>query len=335
MKTRTSLTLCVVAVLALAWATSAQAALVAYWDCDEGSGTTLTDYTANDNDGTCVNGPYGAPTIDGTGHTGLSGDYSLVAKGGTDYVKVPDSATLVGGGSSFTMTVWLKETYGGNSYPYIFLTSNGGDRRWFIQGEDSWGGDQAYVWSDPDGDWKEGLGFTITDNSYDMYAFLYSGSQMKSYRNGSLLSTVNVGATWPTFTDSFRIGGRGDDWTSFEGLLDDISVWDENIGEARAKAMYNITTVDSGALVDYTVEKMKALFDVYDTGTPASVTSNVGTYTWMKFTDTAGTAGSASKIGGDYYTWFDGTSGVMTPEPATMALLGLGGLGLLHRRKRR
>jgi hypothetical protein len=210
------------------------------------------------------------------------------------------------------------------------FTTNTGDRRWLLQE----GNSASYVWSDTSTGWQDALGFTITDGSWHMYTFLYSSSSMKSYKDGVLQSTVSVDGTWPTFT-SFRIGGRGPANCSYEGYQDDVSVWDANIGEARAKAMYNITTVDSGALVDYTVEKMKALFDVYDTGTPTSVTSNAGTYNWMKFTDIAGTAGSASKIGGDYYTWFDATSGVMTPEPATLALMGLGGLGLILGRKRR
>jgi hypothetical protein len=326
MKTRTSLMLCVLAFIALAWATPAQAALVAYWDCDEGSGTNLEDYTASSHDGTLGN----SMGWTSSGHTGLSGDNALLSNGNRSYVNVPRAGDLVGGNSSFTMTIWLKETYSGG-YPYVFYTTGGG-RRWLIQGE-NWGGDQAYVWSDSDGAWKDGLGFTITDNSYDMYAFTYSSSSMKSYRNGSLLSTVSVGSTWPTFDTAFRIGGKGDqDWTSFEGYLDDVSIWDANIGEARAKAMYNITTVNSGTLKDYGVDNMKTLFDVYDNNTPAWVD---GTELWAKFTGGTGTAGSVTYTGGDYYAFFDGTSGVKTPEPATLALMGLGGLGLILSRKRR
>jgi len=329
MKTRTSLMLCVLAVIALAWATPAQAALVAYWNCDEGSGTALNDYTANNNDGTLVQS-MGWTT---SGHTGLSGDKALSGNGNLSCVTVPDSATLKGGGSAFTITVWLNETYSA-AYPYILYTtnnSNGSSRQWFIQ-SDNYGGDQAYVWSDSDAAWKDGLGFTITDNTWRMYSFTYSSSSFKSYRDGTLISTVAVGATWPTFDTAFRIGGKGDqDWTSFEGGIDEVSIWNTNIGEARVKTMYNITTVNSGALKDYGVDNMKTLFDVYDTNTPAWVD---GTERWEKFTGGSGTAGAVT-YGSDYYVFFDGTSGVKTPEPATLVLMGLGGLGLILSRKRK
>jgi hypothetical protein len=156
---------------------------------------------------------------------------------------------------------------------------------------------------------------------------------VKSYVDGTLKSTVGVSGTWPTFTEFFGIGGGKDQaWTSFEGYLDDVSVWDANIGEARVKSMYNVTTVNTGALKDYGVDNMKTLFDVYDNNTPAWVD---GTELWHKFTGGSGTAGSVTYTGGLYYAFFDGTSGVQTPEPATMALLGLGGLGLILGRKRK
>jgi len=327
MKTRTSLMLCVLAFIALAWATPAQAALVAYWDCDEGSGTTLEDYTASSHDGTLQNSM--GWTSSGGGRTGISGDYALSGNGNRSDVNVPRAGDLVGGDSAMTFTVWLRETYSGN-YPYVFYTTGGG-RRWLIQGE-NYGGDQAYVWSDSDAAWKDGLGFTITDNTWRMYSFTYSSSSFKSYRDGTLISTVAVGATWPTFDTAFRIGGKGDqDWTSFEGGIDEVSIWNTNIGEARVKTMYNITTVNSGALKDYGVDNMKTLFDVYDTNTPAWVD---GTERWEKFTGGSGTAGAVT-YGSDYYVFFDGTSGVKTPEPATLVLMGLGGLGLILSRKRK
>jgi len=327
MKTRTTLMLCVLAVLAFVWATPAQAALVAYWDCDEGSGTDLFDYTTNDNDGTLQN----SMGWTSSGHTGLSGDNAIVGNGDASYVGVPDSATLKGGGSAFAITMWLNQSYSYNYADFLY-TTDGSDRRWFLQE----GTGDSYVWSDVDGAWQDGLGFTITDNSYHMYAFLYSGSKFYSYRDGVLLSTVNVGSTWPTFSDTLRIGGRGATWTSYEGSMDDISVWDADIGDAKVKTMYNITTVNSAALVDYTVDEMLALFTVYATGTPADVTTgNSGTLGWLKFTGGSGTAGEVTFDGDDYYAWFDNTSGVMTPEPATLALMGLGGLGLILRRKRK
>jgi hypothetical protein len=201
------LVLAVVALLVAAG--SAQAALVGYWNFNEGTGTTAYDFTANNNDGTLIGGVYGAPGWV-AGHTGLSGDYSLAFKGGTDYVRVPDSLSFDTITTAFTIALWAREDWGGE-WQYILRTTNGSDRRFYFQSDK--GTPTAYVGSDADGTWNEALGFNITDGSWHHYAFTYS--------DGVFQATYAVGATWPDFTNSLRIGGYGG-WTSFEGPIDDV-----------------------------------------------------------------------------------------------------------------
>ena len=112
MKTRTTLMLCVVAVLAFVWATPAQAALEAYYNCNEGSGTTVADYVTSTNDGTFQNSM--AWSSDGDGYTGLSGDYAIVSNGNASYVDTVNP-TYGNGPSAFTITLWLYQSY---SYNY-------------------------------------------------------------------------------------------------------------------------------------------------------------------------------------------------------------------------
>jgi len=269
MKTRTTLMLCVLAVIALAWATPAQAALVALWGFNAGSGTTANDHSANNNDGTLVAGGGGLPAWV-TGHTGAAWDKALKFQGWTDRVRVLDSASFNTITNTFTIGLWAKADYIA-SYQYLLLTSNdssGNSRRWLFQG-DNGGGDQMYVWSDVDGNWKKGLGFKIGGggNAYAWhhYALQYSGGTLTAYVDGALKGTYAVGTNWPDFTDSLLIGGKNQAWQSWEGPIDDVVIFNsvENIGQIMA-----------------------------------------GTHPLM-------------------------------PEPATMALMGLGGLGLLLGRKRR
>jgi uncharacterized repeat protein (TIGR01451 family)/PGF-CTERM protein len=72
--------------------------LVAEWHFDEGSGNVLKDSSGNGNDGTI----YGATWVEGKFGQALSFD------GVNDYVEVPDSPKLSGGGNSLTVEAWVK-----------------------------------------------------------------------------------------------------------------------------------------------------------------------------------------------------------------------------------
>ncbi len=93
--------------------------------------------------------------------------------------------------------------------------------------------------------------------------------------------------------------------------------------------MYN-TPKFGGALAGYGAGDMSILFGVYNTGTPATVSS----LNWSKVTGLPGTAGSVGQIGGQYYVQLDGSGGGVetggaVPEPGTLALLAAGLAGLL------
>lgn len=113
---------------------------------------------------------------------------------------------------------------------------------------------------------------------------------------------------------SMRVGlgqdGTSDDWTLYFYDADAaISVIDDLTGAILGSA--------SGVL-------------------PATPDGTTGTVKTVTYTATAADDGKAIGIGfvGDYYTQFDDAAVSIVPEPATMALLGLGSL-ILARRKRK
>ena len=109
------------AVLALAVLTAitAQAALIGYWNFNEGSGTTAADFSSNANHGTLMGTT--APPAWVAGHTGNPGDYALHINAGSGYprVEVPHHSSLELTGP-FTLAVWLYDT-GSTDYSRMFM----------------------------------------------------------------------------------------------------------------------------------------------------------------------------------------------------------------------
>ena len=81
----------------------ALAELTGHWTFDDGSGTTLTDSSANGLNGTLVGSPTWA-----TGHTGTAGDFSL-SFDGSNYVSLgnPSELAIIG---DQTISLWIYPT---------------------------------------------------------------------------------------------------------------------------------------------------------------------------------------------------------------------------------
>lgn len=268
MKARASLIPRALTVLSLALAGSSHAALIGYWNFNEGVGSTAADFSSNNYDGTVVAGGGGSPSWV-AGHTTTTGDYSLDFKGWNDHVTIPTGS--ISGMGAFTIAFWAEADYLGNYvYPLTLSTdANGGTRTWFVQ-SDNGGGDQMYVWSDANSAWNKGLGFKVGAGgdayAWHHYAITYSSGVMTSYVDGAFKAnyTISGSPNLPTFSN-ILIGGRSAAWSSWEGPIDDVVIFNS-------------------------VE--------------------------------------------DVVSIRDGTHLALIPEPSACALLGLGGLGLVLRRRR-
>jgi hypothetical protein len=227
---------------------AAQASIVGLWKMDEGNGLTAHDSSVNANNGVLDAGGQNQPSSWGVGPLG-NPDKAVYFKGFTDRIVVnPVNFSLTG---DFTIAMWAKADFLG-FYPYLIEMTNdanGGARQWFIQG-DSNGGDQMYVFSDVDNNWKRGLGFkvgggAISDQGWHHYTFTYTKA------TGNFVAYVDAGLpkaslfiagspAMPNFT-SILIGGKNQNFTSWEGPISDVLILNNAVSASDVTAIMNQT----------------------------------------------------------------------------------------------
>jgi len=204
----------------LASPNAAQAALVAYWNFNDGAGLTANDFSVNNNDGTLGASPL--PTWV-AGHTANPADKALnFVSGNAPRVSVPASASFGTITNKFTIATWEYERSSSN-YGHIFVTtSDYSNRNWLLQTDN--GGDQAYVWSATVGAWQKPLGWQIPDGAWHHVALTYDGTNLRSYLDGTLKNTqaVSGGPNFPAFTGALYLGGWLAGGSGFIGDLDDM-----------------------------------------------------------------------------------------------------------------
>ncbi len=207
-------------VTCLLLAANAHAALVGYWDFNEGSGRIAYDFSPNNNTG----------DFKGTGSSYEAGrfptDTALRINSGANFVEVPHSASLASITNQFTIAMWVREM-GGTNYGHLVTTTNDyASRRWLFQ-TGAWSGQNAYVWSDADNRWHKSLGWSSNFDTWTHVALTYDGTSLRGYRNGALMSTQGVsgGADFPSFTQAILLGGGTAGNSSYNGRIDDVVIF--------------------------------------------------------------------------------------------------------------
>ena len=144
---------------------------------------------------------------------------------GTDYISASSSAVS----GNFTVSAWYKANSTPNAYPNIL--GIGSASNWknkfglhlFSSDTDDirFGCTLDGVWTKADGDEAVGL-----DNWYNVVG-VYSGSQMKLYINGDLITTLNVSGTLTDYGAPLTIGAdieSNDPCYFFDGMVDEITI---------------------------------------------------------------------------------------------------------------
>ena len=241
-----------VAMMVMAWVCSATTpvhaeitdGLVAYWNMDENSGTTINDeYGSNDDDGT-LRGTTPPQWITGKFGSGLS------FNGSTANVSIPNSDDLDIGTNALSMSAWMKfddlsktqAIYDSSGDYYVFYIDSGHHELRF-----------KITTSGDEGDVAERPGISLNDlNTTDWFNIVgvYDGSAgtAKIYLDGVLKDAhTNANLTGNVKPDQVAFmgySGSGDWWS---GDLDDLGIWNRAITPAeRAHVAGNAIVPEPG-----------------------------------------------------------------------------------------
>jgi len=193
--------------------------LVGYWKFDEGSGTTAYDSSGNGLDGTLNGDPQWVE-----GQLGGALDFD-----GDDAVEIPHNPllsitdeititawTYMRGNASGELAIVSKGGWAANDLPYELTETPGGVIFW--QFYDDGGRDTCAPDSPPVEEWHH-------------LAATYDGQIFKCYIDGELAEEWAYAGTMPENTASVTIGQRSRGGTYFNGMIDEVAIYDRALSE--------------------------------------------------------------------------------------------------------
>lgn len=162
----------------------------------------------------------------------------------------------------------------------------------------------------------------ISENTWYNIAYAYDKSvpSLKLFINGAVVGTAGGNNTVDLILNNMVIGAESTAGTSrpFNGLLDDLAVWNETLTDAKVKGIHSFAT----SVFNY---GQGDVADLYGLSAGQSTTTSDGV-AWDYATGLTGPEGAVQSLGGGLYAMnLGGGTGVQTPvpvpEPASVILL--------------
>jgi len=196
---------------------------VGIWDLNEGSGGTATDTSGNGNDGTITGAGW---TDDTPNKKGYALQFNRIE---SDWVQINGDVGLNG---AMTLSLWMKVP----DKNYMYIADNRTPGSWWFIKNYTAGACGAYpgniCFDDrivaKDSDWRinEWTHIVVTDDT----------SAAKMYINGKLVDEGSGENT--TISTNLRFGTRCSNESYFQGIIDDIRVYEEALSSAQIRKLY-------------------------------------------------------------------------------------------------
>jgi glucose/arabinose dehydrogenase len=214
---------------------------IAYWRLGEASGGTA--FAEVGQSGTYQN----APTLGQVGALAGDGNTAVSLNGTDEQITVADSSPFrFAGTAPFSAEAWFKHTPDGTDRP-IFAAYNATPRGWEVW---STSGNFGFARKGSAGNqFAEVFGTSAPSvNAWHHVVATYDGANMRVYLDGALIAGP-VASSTPIASDStLRIGNYGSRW--WNGLLDELAIYDYALPLARVQAHYNAGISGGGGSSD-------------------------------------------------------------------------------------
>ncbi|MDT8303011.1 MAG: LamG domain-containing protein, partial [Sedimentisphaerales bacterium] len=225
-------------VLLLGLVSNVSAGLVAHWQFDDGSGMAAVDSSGNGHDGTLQGDPQWVAGMIGSGALSFDGTDGLVDVDHDESLNMTDELTI---------TVWVNV---GNLSTYYFLvckqpSGTAGDNypgNYEFRTEANTG---ALQFGHQEAEGEQYIFYTsetsITAGQWHHVAVSFTKGELVEFYidgipAGSSEQLINFGIL---NDESVRIGGRKDGYSFFNGILDDVRLYDRALSAVQIKKLYN------------------------------------------------------------------------------------------------
>lgn len=211
--------------------------LVAAYDFGEAGGATVSDVSANGNDG----------TISGATRT-AAGRYggALSFDGVNDWVTVPDvnSLHLTTG---MTLEAWVRPTAASTDWTAVLLKERPGGLAYALYAADGAGHPPAGYIDRAGADVDAAGTSALPLNAWSHLAVTYDGAAVRLYVNGTQVGSTPQTGSITTSAGPLRIGGNAVWGEYFTGLIDEVRVYDTALTAAQIQADMKTPVAPAGA----------------------------------------------------------------------------------------
>ena len=210
--------------------------LVGAYSFNEGAGTLVGDASGAANLGTALDAAWSA--------AGKFGG-ALSFDGTSSWVTVPDSPSLdLSGG--MTLEAWINPAAEDSAWRTILMKERGTGMSWGMYADAPNHDPSApSVWVNAGGPDVDAWGTAAAPvGAWTHVAGTYDGADLRLYVNGTLVRTVAHAGELPASADPLRIGGNGNGGEYFQGLIDEVRIYDHALTQAQIQADMNTPVME-------------------------------------------------------------------------------------------